>query len=127
MSSPKDPLGGLDDSLSAEEEAVARRFRAAAPFTGGLPLDVHAAPEGEAPAPRPPPAGRARRAQFSFPGADLQLLEDLQTRAAKSGVVLTRSQLVRAGLHALGSMTPAAFGKAVAQIAPLAKKGRPRP
>ena len=82
----------MDESLSAEAEAVARRFRAAEPFTGGIPLDKPAGPEGASPAPSP--AGRAVRAQFSFPGADLQVLEDLQTRAAKRGVVLTRSQLV---------------------------------
>ena len=37
-------------------------------------------------------------------------------------MVLTRSQLVRAGLHALDTVIPGAFGEVVAQIAPLAKR-----
>ena len=126
MSPAKDPLGGLADSLAAEEEAVGRRFREAERFTQGLPR-ARASEETEAPGPAPV-ARSARslgvvRTQFSFPLEDHQLIGTLQTQGLRQGLRLTKSQIVRAGLRALDAMTPGEFGAAVEQSAPL-KPGR---
>ena len=121
MSAAKDPLGGLDASLDAEEEAVGRRFRAAERFTQGLPRP---APAPDAPAQaRPSLSSRVVRTQFSFPVEDHQLIETLQTRGLRQGLRFTKSQIVRAGLRALDAMTPREFGEAVEQSEPL-KPGR---
>ena len=128
MSPAKDPLGRLDASLNAEEEAVGRRFRAAERFTQGLP-PVAASEETEAPGRAPAPVARSARSsgvvrtQFSFPVEDHQLIETLQTRGLRQGLRLTKSQIVRAGLRVLDAMTPGEFGEIVEQSKPM-KPGR---
>ena len=129
MSPAKDPLGRLDASLDAEEEAVGRRFRAAERFTQGLP-PAGASEETEAPGPAPAPVARSARSsgvvvrtQFSFPVEDHQLIETLQTRGLRQGLRLTKSQIVRAGLRVLDAMTAREFGEVVEQSKPM-KPGR---
>lgn len=87
-----DPLGNLEGTIADEEAALDRRFDDAARLTRGL-----------APA-------RARRiairATFSFPAADHALLAELASRCLAAGRSASKSELVRAGLHALIALSP---------------------
>ena len=103
MNKKHDPLSGLDRSLQAETQAVNQRFRDADRFT-----------QPRRPR-RPKPAGRAVtvRDTFSFPQPDHELLSELQGRCLADGFIASKSELVRAGLHALARMRPQALREAL--------------
>lgn len=101
---PKDPLGNLGNSLAAESAALEQRFDTADRLAGA-----------------PPPAETAVRATFSFPRSDHALLADLQGRCLAASVQASKSELVRAGLHALAALPPEALCEAVGTL----KKYRP--
>lgn len=95
----KDPLSGLTRSLDAETDAVRKRFNDADRFTSPPP----------APRPKPPARGGTVRDTFSFPPDDHGLLAELQSRCYAAGFSASKSELVRAGLHALADMPPTPF------------------
>ena len=103
MNKKHDPLSGLDRSLQAETQAVNQRFRDADRFTQ---------PRRHS---RPKPAVRAAtvRDTFSFPQPDHELLSKLQGRCLADGFIASKSELVRAGLHALSRMRPQALRQTV--------------
>jgi hypothetical protein len=103
MNKKHDPLSGLDRSLQAETQAVDQRFRDADRFTQ---------PRRQR---RPKPAVRAVtvRDTFSFPQPDHKLLSELQGRCLAAGFIASKSELVRAGLHALARMTPQALRQSI--------------
>ena len=98
-----DPLGRLERSLEAESAAVERRFNDAERFAGAedrrQPMSDHS-PERER---------STVRDTFSFPSSDHQLLAKLQARCFTAGFSASKSEIVRAGLHGLMSMSPEAF------------------
>ena len=103
MNKKPDPLSGLDRSLLAETQAVDQRFRDADRFT-------------QSPGPaRPKPSAHTAtvRDTFSFPQSDHELLAKLQDRCLTDGFTASKSELVRAGLHALAQMTPQAFRQVI--------------
>ena len=104
MNKKHDPLSGLDRSLQAETQAVNQRFRDADRFT-----------QPRRQSPRPKSASRATtvRDTFSFPQPDHELLSELQGRCLADGFIASKSELVRAGLHALARMRPQALRQAV--------------
>ena len=104
MNKKLDPLSGLDRSLQAETQAVQRRFSDADRFT-----------RPRRPRPQPREASRTPtvRDTFSFPQPDHQLLSELQGRCLADGFAASKSELVRAGLHALARMTPPALRQAI--------------
>ena len=134
MSRSKDPLAGLADSLEAEQEAIERRFLDADRFTQRLaagdpaPAPPHdgSAPDAGSPPPQPRRAAGVVRTQFSFPQADYALIDLLQERSLGQGVMVTRSELARAGLRALDAMTPAGFRTALAGVERLKPGRKPR-
>ncbi len=95
----EDPLGNLGRSLAAESAAVEQRFDTA---------DRVAA--------APPPAQTAVRATFSFPRSDHALLADLQARCLAASTQASKSELVRAGLHALAALPPEALREAIGTL-----------
>ncbi|MDE0248094.1 MAG: hypothetical protein OXO56_09235 [Gammaproteobacteria bacterium] len=101
---PKDPLGNLGNSLAAESAAVEQRFDTADRLAGA-----------------PPPPETAVRATFSFPPSDHALLLALQARCLAASFQVTKSELVRAGLHALDALPPDAVREAIGTL----KKYRP--
>jgi hypothetical protein len=65
------------------------------------------------------------RENFSFPPADSELIEVLRKRAAREGVLLNRSEMLRAGLAALGRLSDAEIAAIGGQV-PKIKTGRPK-
>ena len=115
MNKKTDPLSGLDRSLQAETQAVSRRFSDADRFTQPRRRRQ----------PQPKPAHRTAtvRDTFSFPQPDHELLSELQGRCLADGFIASKSELVRAGLHALARMRPEALRKAIAGL----EKRKPGP
>ncbi len=65
------------------------------------------------------------RENFSFPPSDSELIEILRKRAAREGVLLNRSELLRAGLAALSKLSDAEIATIGAEV-PKLKTGRPK-
>lgn len=64
------------------------------------------------------------RDSFTIPKAEYSVLDDLKQRAIKIGNPAKKSELLRAGIKALASMTDAAFKSALIAV-PTIKTGRP--
>ncbi len=64
------------------------------------------------------------RDSFTMPKADFELIGALKQRALKQGHEVKKSELLRAGLHALADSSEAAFTSAVMAV-PRLKTGRP--
>ncbi len=69
--------------------------------------------------------GAVIRENFSFPPGDSELIEILRKRAAREGVLLNRSELLRAGLAALSKLSDAEIAAIGGQV-PKLKTGRPK-
>ena len=65
------------------------------------------------------------RENFSLPPADSELINELRKRAGRGGVLLNRSELLRAGLAALNRLSDAEIA-AIAEQVPKIKTGRPK-
>ena len=64
------------------------------------------------------------RDSFAMPKADFELIGSLKQRSLKQGREVKKSELLRAGLHALVALSDTAFSAAVVAI-PRLKTGRP--
>jgi len=64
------------------------------------------------------------RDSFTIPKTEYSVLDDLKQRAGKLACPVKKSELLRAGVKALASMTDAAFLAAVKAV-PAIKTGRP--
>ena len=85
----------LNRSLQAENQAVQSRFdRAEAVIRS----------DSEKSKSNPAPPLQAIRDTFSFPSDDYALIAQLQQRCLQSATVVNKSELVRAGLHALSDL-----------------------
>lgn len=69
--------------------------------------------------------GSVIRENFSMPPSDSMLINELRTRAAAKGVLLNRSEVLRAGLAALSALDDAQLAD-VANRVPKMKAGRPK-
>ncbi len=74
-----------------------------------------------------PKAERAKlmRDSFTMPKVDFEMIATLKKRALAAGQEVKKSELLRAGLHALAALDEAAFASTVAAV-PRLKTGRPR-
>ena len=116
-----DPLDGLDASLDAEHSAVAKRFSDADRFTQARPSPAVAAPAAVSSLPA---ASRSTvRDAFSFPAADHARIAELRARCIAGGWSATKSEIVRAGLHALADLTDSSFQRTLDGLEKL-KPGR---
>jgi hypothetical protein len=68
---------------------------------------------------------RLVRDSFTMPEADFSLVATLKSRSMAAQRQAKKSELLRAGLHALASLTPAKLVKALDQLEPV-KTGRPK-
>ena len=64
------------------------------------------------------------RDSFTMPIDDYELIAELQIDSAKLGIIMTKGEILRAGLRALAGMTDAQLEKAVAKVEKI-KTGRP--
>ena len=73
----------------------------------------------------PEPKAKLVRDSFTMPQEDHALISTLKSRALKFKRPTKKSELLRAGLHALQAMPPGALREALDALTPL-KVGRPR-
>jgi hypothetical protein len=78
----------------------------------------------EAPAPTAPPHEKVVRDGFSMPAADYALIAEIQEKLMDGRVSASKSEVVRAGLHALKRLNPEALLEIVASLEKV-KTGRP--
>ena len=64
------------------------------------------------------------RDSFTLPKSEFLQISDMKKRAMALGVEVKKSELIRAGLQALSTLTDAAFKKALGNV-PTIKTGRP--
>ena len=65
------------------------------------------------------------RDSFKMPSSDYELIDALKTKALGSKAVITKSELLRAGLHALNKLDAAQLIALVSTLA-IVKTGRPK-
>jgi hypothetical protein len=65
------------------------------------------------------------RETFSMPPRDSELIDQLRQRIAVQGVILNRSEILRAGLAALSALPDALLANAANRV-PKMKTGRPK-
>ncbi|KRA46220.1 hypothetical protein [Pseudoxanthomonas sp. Root630] len=68
---------------------------------------------------------RLVRDSFTMPADDFALVAVMKARALQAQRPAKKSELLRAGLHALSSLSPQALAKALDALAPV-KAGRPK-
>jgi hypothetical protein len=98
----------------------------------GIAKPATKATTGAAPAQAPKAAAAPAKAErvklvrdsFTMPKADFEMIDLLKQRALKQGREVKKSELLRAGLHALAALGETSFGAAVAAV-PRLKTGRP--
>ena len=69
-------------------------------------------------------AKKVIRDSFTFPTQDIELLKELKDRSLKCAINATKSEIVRAGLHALSSMSDKELVKILQEVEKI-KTGRP--
>jgi hypothetical protein len=118
----KDMTAALRASLHAEERATNDRFSRADELFGST------APEGPvqiASRTKPiPEHDRVIRDSFTMPAQEYDRIGQTRSRCLKSGVSITKSEVLRAGLAALGQMSEADL-LALVRALPKVKTGRP--
>lgn len=117
-------------AVPATARRVAPAKAVAAPEPGKKSPTAAATPPLDAkPAHKPakPPKLRRKpvRDSFTMPEADFALIATLKARALAGQRETKKSELLRAGLHALAALDRAALVQALAQLEPV-KVGRPK-
>ena len=115
---PKDLKAALTASLHAEHQAVQARLAKADAY-----FQTQEAHPGHAAAPTPAPE-KVRRDGFTMPADDYALIAQLQAGGLQEGVVVSKSAVLRAGLHALKAMSPDELRQVFAALEKI-KPGRP--
>ena len=113
-------------STTVRASAAAKKAPAAKPVTATKPAQPVAKPE--TPKTRPvktkPVKVKPVRDSFTFPKNEYLVIDVLKKRAVTLGHPSKKSELLRAGIKALSTMTAAAFTVAIRQV-PAIKTGRP--
>lgn len=127
----KSMKSALSASLKAEDEAVKSRFEKAESLLGerSQPSDL---PDNSPPASSPvlpdiraqPKKERVIRDSFTLPSGDYDLIAATRKRCLGSAVNVTKSEVIRAGLHALMEMSEEDLVRLVSSLEKV-KTGRP--
>ena len=67
---------------------------------------------------------KVKRDAFTLPIADLELIQELIMKCMKQGIRMNKSEIIRAGVHALANMNEQDFIKVATEL-PKIKTGRP--
>lgn len=113
----------LGASLKAEEQSIQSRFEKAEAVLGRKPAEPRVREKAK-PKPRPVKQDRVIRDSFTLPKTDYDLISTLKKRAMKLGVSATKSELVRAGLHALTQLSDDRLATVIEKLDKV-KTGRP--
>lgn len=108
----------LGASLKAEEEAVKTRFEKAEKIWGEHSEEVSKKQQSEKPE-------RVVRDSFTLPSDDYALIQALKQRCLGCGVNITKSEAIRAGLHALKKLSDEEVLEVVEGLTKV-KTGRPK-
>ena len=124
----QDMKAALSKSLEAEDDAVRSRFEKAESLLGQKRMKTKH-PKGKeeqvrSPKKPKPPKSKVIRDSFSLPKDDYGLIKDLQKRCLGLVQSVSKSELVRAGLHALVKMPDAELIKTLGSLEKV-KTGRP--
>jgi hypothetical protein len=122
----KDMKSALANSLKAEDAAVRDRFeKAESLFSDRATTDA-------SPSSPPPPQEKVLKEEklkvirdsFTLPASDYDLINTLRQRCLDSALNVTKSEVIRAGLHALTEMSDAQLSAIMASLEKV-KTGRP--
>lgn len=124
----QDMKTALSKSLEAEDDAVRSRFEKAESLLGSKykkakrpKSEVEKVKQSKKPKPSKP---KVIRDSFSLPKDDYRLIKELQNRCLGLAQSVSKSELVRAGLHALVKMPDALLVKTLGSLEKI-KTGRP--
>ena len=124
----KDMKAALSKSLEAEDDAVRSRFEKADSLLGSKRKKVKRlnseGENGKQPKKVKPSKPKVIRDSFSLPKDDYEFIKTLQTRCLGLAQGVTKSELVRAGLHALIKMSDTELVNALNTLEKV-KTGRP--
>lgn len=81
--------------------------------------------KGDKPEKAPKQRSKPVRDSFTMPEADFALIATLKARALSAGRETKKSELLRAGLHALAALQTSALAAALSALEPV-KVGRPK-
>jgi hypothetical protein len=109
----------------AKDAAALRRNKKLAAAAAALPVDAQVTLKPAKPAKPPKLRRKPVRDSFTMPEADFALIATLKARALAGQRETKKSELLRAGLHALAALDRAALVQALAQLEPV-KVGRPK-
>jgi hypothetical protein len=112
---------------SAVKSAVKSPAKSAPPVTPtAKPKSPTAAPQSSATTAKPAKEKKIKvvRDSFTLPKTELLQIADMKKRAMALGVEVKKSELIRAGLQALSTLSDAPFKKALGNV-PTIKTGRP--
>jgi hypothetical protein len=108
----------LTSTIRSEKSSVEKRIEKA--DQAFLPKPIQRAVIEET------PAELAVRDNFSMPASDYAIIAELRQRCLKSGVSVTKSEVVRAGLHALEELRTEELLKVLSNLEKLKPGKRPR-
>ena len=94
----QDLKAALGASLRAEHEAVQERFAKADAYFQGREQGASRAAEA-------PAREKVIRDGFTMPASDYALIAQVQATSLQAGRSVTKSEVLRAGLHALSTMS----------------------
>ena len=109
-------------AVVAKPTAVKRASAKAAPAKAKAAKTVKATP---APTVEKTKKPKLVRDSFTIPKLEYAVLDDLKQRAAQLGTPAKKSEVLRAGIKALATLSDAAFKAAMAAV-PAIKTGRPK-
>jgi hypothetical protein len=127
----KDMKSALTNSLKAEDAAVKDRFEKAESLFGDrAETDAQASPSAEqsdSALPKTPPKEEKQkviRDSFTLPASDYELINAIKQRCLNSAINVTKSEVIRAGLHALREMSDEQLSEMMESLEKV-KTGRP--
>lgn len=108
----------LSSSLQAEGETVRDRFEKAESLLKNKSSQVD--PSADA----PPPKEKVIRDSFTLPSKDYELIATIRQRCLKLATNVNKSEVIRAGLHILESLSDEELLQAIERLEKV-KTGRP--
>jgi len=113
----QDLKAALGASLRAEQEAVVERFAKADAYFN----EREKGPNRSAGV---SPREKVIRDGFTMPASDYSLIAQVQATSLQAGLVVTKSEVLRAGLHALSQMSCSELKEVISSLQKV-KAGRP--
>ncbi|MBD1865585.1 hypothetical protein H6F72_28900 [Trichocoleus sp. FACHB-46] len=119
----KSMKSALTTSLQAEDQAVKSRFEKAESLLGDK-LPSNSQPMASTPEVKEQSPERVIRDSFTLPSGDYELIAAIRQRCLNSAFNATKSEVIRAGLHALLEMPEEELIRIISNLEKV-KTGRP--